>query len=108
MFYWLVILYFNAQKNKPKQTNKTKQTNKNIPTNGECGKIADPVVNVIEERGGTGEEVAGRSETLDELGAVRALRVLAYCFSHTVTDHVQARGEDWKRKEGDDLWFECC
>ena len=77
------------KKNKPKQTNKTKQTNKNIPTNGECGKIADPVVNVIEERGGTGEEVAGRSETLDEHGAVRAMGVLAYCFSGALAGRAQ-------------------
>ena len=79
-----------------------------VPANSKPRKIADTVVDVVEERIGTGEEVAGSSETLDELGAVRAMRVLAYCFSHTVTDHVQARGEDWKRKEGDDLWFECC
>ena len=79
-----------------------------VPADGESRKIADTVVDVVEERIGTGEEVAGSSETLDELGAVRAMGVLAYCFSHTVTDHVQARGEDWKRKEGDDRWFECC
>ena len=90
------------------QTNNYREASTCIPADGESRKIADTVIDVVEERIGTGEEVAGRSETLDELGAVRALRVLAYCFSHTVTDHVQARGEDWKRKEGDDLWFECC
>ena len=79
-----------------------------LPAHSNYRVLTDAQVDVVEERIRTGEEVAGSSETLDELGAVRAMGVLAYCFSHTVTDHVQARGEDWKRKEGDDRWFECC
>ena len=60
-----------------------------VPADGESRKIADPVIDVVEERTGTGEEVAGSSETLDEHGAVRAMRVLAHCFTRTLTGGVQ-------------------
>ena len=60
-----------------------------VPADGESRKIADTVVDVVEERIGTGEEVAGSSETLDEHGAVRTMRVLAHCFTRTLTGGVQ-------------------
>ena len=60
-----------------------------IPADGESRKIADTVIDVVEERCGTGEEVAGSSETLDEHGAVRAMRVLAHCFPRTLAGGAQ-------------------
>ena len=60
-----------------------------VPANSKSRKIADTVVDVVEERIGTGEEVAGRSETLDEHGAVRAMGVLAYCFSGALAGGIQ-------------------
>ena len=60
-----------------------------VPADGKIRKIADTVVDVVEERIGTGEEVAGRSETLDEHGAVRAMGVLAYCVSGTLAGGAQ-------------------
>ena len=60
-----------------------------VPADSKSRKIADTVVDVVEERCGTGEEVAGRSETLDEHGAVRAMGVLAYCFSGTLAGGAQ-------------------
>ena len=60
-----------------------------VPADGESRKIADTVVDVVEERTGTGEEVAGRSETLDEHGAVRTMGVLAYCFSGALAGGAQ-------------------
>ena len=60
-----------------------------IPANSKSRKIADTAVDVVEESIGTGEEVAGRSETLDEHGAVRAMRVLAHCFSGALAGGAQ-------------------
>ena len=57
------------------------------------GIIADTLVDVVEERSGTGEEDAGRSETLDEHGAVRAVRVLAHWSSGTLGRGAQTLGE---------------
>ena len=60
-----------------------------VPADSKSRKIADTVDGVVEERIGTGEEVAGRSETLDEHGAVRAMGVLAYCFSGALAGGAQ-------------------
>jgi len=60
-----------------------------VPANSKPRKIADTVVDVVEERIGAGEEVAGRPETLDEHGAVRAMGVLAYCFSGALAGGAQ-------------------
>ena len=60
-----------------------------VPANSKSRKIADTVVDVVEERIGTGEEVAGRSETLDEHGAVRAMRVLTHCFPRALAGGAQ-------------------
>ena len=60
-----------------------------VPAHGKSRIIADTLVDVVEERSGTGEDIAGRSETLHEHGAVRTVRVLAYRFSGTLAAGAQ-------------------